>query len=147
MKNPAHSQKLLFSLCVKIRNRGVATPLTLRVCGSPPYPLSLALLCRYRSRKAASFRGVCYNASKKGQIMSQSEALKIELDFLKVSFSALLIALFGIVSYAFINFESLSFEMFIVLCVGLALVSVALFIVVGIAVKRIKELKKLKKGN
>jgi hypothetical protein len=79
--------------------------------------------------------------------MSQSEALKIELDFLKVSFSALLIALFGIVSYAFINFESLSFEMFIVLCVGLALVSVALFIVVGIAVKRIKELKKLKKGN
>ena len=41
----------------KNRNRGGATPLTLRVCGSPPYPLSLALLCRYRSRKAASFRG------------------------------------------------------------------------------------------
>ena len=35
----------------KIRNRGGSTPLTLCVCGSPPYPLVLALHCRYRSAR------------------------------------------------------------------------------------------------
>lgn len=79
--------------------------------------------------------------------MSKSEALKIELDFLKVGFSAILVAIFGVVSYAFINFATLSFEMFVFLSIGLIALSVALFVVLNVAIKRIRELKRLKKGE
>lgn len=76
--------------------------------------------------------------------MSKNESLKIELDFLKVAFSALLIALFGIISYAFLNFQTMVFAMFLVLCFGLIITTIAIFIILKMSISRLKELRNLK---
>ncbi|WP_169764202.1 hypothetical protein [Campylobacter mucosalis] len=76
--------------------------------------------------------------------MSRNEKLKIELDFLKTAFGTILLSFIGMVSYGFINYESLNSIKFYILIVAIFVIALLFIFVVKRVAKRLKELENLK---
>ena len=75
--------------------------------------------------------------------MSKKEILNKDIDFITKIFHTLFVSFLGICAYAFINYESLSVMMFLVLLGGGALVLLLGYFVLKQYLKARKELEQL----
>lgn len=74
--------------------------------------------------------------------MSRVDKIKIELDFLKTSFSTLLVAFLGIISYAFINYDKLSENKVMLMFIGIFLVTLSFSLNIMFIFKKLKQLER-----
>ena len=64
--------------------------------------------------------------------MGKKEKLQNKIDFIKIIFNSLLIALFGIFAFLFLNYKNLSFLEFVIIdLVAISLILVLCFLFLG----------------
>ena len=88
----------------------------------------------------------CYNAPKnlrQGNFMSKKVRVEKTIDLHKIPLSALIVALFGMIAFAFVNAEKLPIFKLCALIGGIILVATAIGIIVWQCVKNLKKLEDL----
>lgn len=75
--------------------------------------------------------------------MSQKERIKLEIDILKALILAFLTAIFGIFSYALINYANINLLQGIGGFIGLIIIFIALYFVVKRIIKNLKQIEEL----